>query len=461
LSARVVIVGGGSFHWAPRLLCDFANTPGLRDAHVVLHDLAPRRAARMAEFGTELARRAGIDLQVAAEPDRKAALAGAEYVITAFSVGGFDSMQHDLEIPARYGVVQPIGDSVGPGGIVRALRSIPVLLDIARDVERIAPDAWLLNVTNPLSALCRAVTRETSVRTVGLCNEWVSSSFVLSLLLDCGLHELDPVLAGVNHLPIATSMTVGGRDAFAELRDLLADPAAAEVSPLWMDPPPELGYEKVGPSDAWTKADVIANNAVRFEVFERFGVLPCSGDHHFTEFVPGFVHPATQREWRVHIYGLDRHRSDAAADVAHFDEIVASSEVPRIPSGELVAPLVESLHSGRRRELPVNIRNRGNVTNLDDGAIVEVMGVVGDGEVHGRDTTAIPGAIGEWVRRAHAVQELTVEAALTRRADLVLEAMSIDPLNGGLAYDDVVTMTDELLDATAPWLPAEWNRARR
>src|SRR5213594_1956827 len=125
MGASITIVGGGSYHWAPRLLADFANTPSLNDVHVV---------------------------------------------------------QHDLEIPQRFGIHQQIGDSVGPGGILRALRSVPVLLDIARDVEAVAPDAWLVNVTNPLTALCRSVTRETNVKTVGLCNEWVGCSWALSLL---------------------------------------------------------------------------------------------------------------------------------------------------------------------------------------------------------------------------------------------------------------------------------------
>ncbi|MDQ1509781.1 MAG: galacturan 1,4-alpha-galacturonidase, partial [Actinomycetota bacterium] len=186
MTPRIVIVGGGSYHWAPRLLSDFANTPSLAGAEVVLHDLDLDRLKLMEELGGEIASRRGIALRTTAEPDRKRALAGAEFVITCFSVGGFDSMQHDIEIPRRFGIRQPIGDSVGPGGLLRALRSVPVLLDIARDVETIAPDAWLVNVTNPLTALCRSVTRETGVKTVGLCNEWVGATFNLSLALDCG-----------------------------------------------------------------------------------------------------------------------------------------------------------------------------------------------------------------------------------------------------------------------------------
>ena len=451
---RVAVVGGGSYHWAPRLLTDFANTASLSDAEVVLHDIDARRAAEMAALGTEIARRRAIALSVTAEPDRRKALAGADFVVTAFSVGGFDSMRHDLEIPERYGVVQPIGDSPGPGGIMRALRSVPVLLEIARDVADVAPGAWLVNVTNPLTALCRAVTRETFVPTVGLCNEYVATTFVLSLLLDCGMHEIDAVLGGVNHFPLATSLRVGEEDGFARLRALLDDDALQD-SGLWIELPEQMAYEKVSTGDRWTKRDVLANNAVRIELFRRFGVLACSGDHHSTEFIPGFVHERTG--WgasrRIHVYRLARHMADAADDVAHYERLRESGEVPHVPSGELVAPLIDAIVTARPRNLPVNVPNAGNVTNLPDGALVEVMGTVDADGVRGRDRTTVPGVMGEWLRRVHASQELTVEAALTGDRGLVLEAMLTDPLCQHLAYDDVIAMTEELLDATARWLP--------
>src|SRR4029078_12737192 len=130
-------------------------------------DLDAERLKLMGQLGGEIARRRNIGLTTTAELHRKRAFAGADIVITCFSVGGFDSMQHDIEIPRRYGIRQPIGDSVGPGGLLRALRSVPIMVDIARDVEKLAPDAWFVNVTNPLTALCRGVTRETAVKTVG------------------------------------------------------------------------------------------------------------------------------------------------------------------------------------------------------------------------------------------------------------------------------------------------------
>src|SRR5205807_2149686 len=207
MSARIAVVGGGSYHWAPRLLADFANTPSLTGVEVVLHDLDAERMKRMEELGNAIAQRRAIPMTVRSEGDRRSAVRGADFVITAFSVGGFDSMQHDIEIPQRYGIRQPIGDSVGPGGILRALRSIPVL-------------------------------------------------------------------GGVNHFPIATELRVAGEDGFARLRALLADPEQMASAPIWMDPPEQAQWQKIATSAFWSKLDVVANNRVRFGIFERFGVLP-------------------------------------------------------------------------------------------------------------------------------------------------------------------------------------------
>jgi alpha-galactosidase/6-phospho-beta-glucosidase family protein len=455
MSARIVIVGGGSYHWAPRLLADFANTPSLTDADVVLHDLEADRMQRMEDLGHEIARRRNIGMQVRSEADRRKALSGADFVITAFSVGGFDSMQHDIEIPQRFGIRQPIGDSVGPGGIMRALRSVPVLLAIARDIEAVAPDAWLLNVTNPLTALCRSVTRETNVKTVGLCNEWVGCAWALSLLFDCGMHEIDPVLGGVNHFPLATALRVRGDDGFARLRAILADPEQAAIDPIWMDPPARAQWHKVAPADYWTKLDVIANNRVRLEIFARFGVLPGSGDHHSVEFMPNVVHPGNKygEDWRIHHYGMRGHRADADDDVVFYEEMRDAPDVTRMPSGELVAAVLDGIVTGNARELPVNLPNAGNVTNLPDESVVEIMGVADGAGVRPRDTTTVPGVMGEYLRRVNVAQEWTVEAALSGDRTRVLEAMLADSIATQIAYDDVVEMTDEMLAATAPWLP--------
>ena len=336
------------------------------------------------------------------------------------------------------------------------MRSVPVMLDIARDVEAVAPDAWLLNVTNPLTVLCRSVTRETGVKTVGLCNEWVGCTWMLSLLLDCGMHEIDAVLGGVNHFPLATSMKVGAdSNGFDRLHAVLADPEAAATAPIWMDPPEKAGWTKVSPAEHWTKLDVMANNRVRLELFRDFGVIPGSGDHHSVEFMPNLVHPGNDygQEWRIHHYGMPGHRADAEDDIEFYEEMRDAEAVTRMPSGELVAAVLDGIVTGKPRSLPVNLPNRGNVTNLPDDAVVEITGIADGDGIRGRDTTTVPGILGEYLRRVHQSQEWTVEAALTGDRTLVLEAMLSDAMATQISYDDLVTMTDEMLAATARWLP--------
>jgi alpha-galactosidase len=454
MAAKITLVGGGSTHWTPKLMVDFANTPALADAEVVLYDLDPDSLPPALKVAEHVAERRGIPLAARATTDIDDALTGAEFVIATFSVGGFASMRHDIEIPSRYGVRQTVGDSVGPGGISRALRSVPVILGVAHAMERCCPDALLVNVSNPLTALCRAVTRETAIRTVGLCAEIVGLKFVLSLLFDANFASVDPEVAGVNHLPLVTSLRIGDRDGFEMLRRVL-DGDVDLSGPLWMDPPGPMHYQKIDPERGWTKADIVANNRVKFELFDRFGVLPGSSDTHVVEFFPGFVTAASDygRDWAVHHYGMHGHRSDKADDDAEMADLLAAETIPTWPSGEFVATLLEGLVTGEDRAFPGNIPNSGQVENLPADVVVECMIVAGADGVRPRDRAVVPSYLGEHLRRVVSSQELTVDAAVSGEPTTVLEAMLADPMAGSLPYEHVVSMTDELLTATAPWLP--------
>ncbi len=455
MGPRVTMVGGGSTHWTPTLLVDFANSRVLQDAEVTLVDTAPESLPPMVELARHLASSRSIGLTARAAAGLEDGLEGAEFVLTTLSVGGFASMAHDIQIPYRYGVRQPVGDSVGPGGILRSLRSVPVMVGIARAVEHVAPDALLVNVSNPLTALCRAVTRETSVRAVGLCNELVGLSFVLSLLFDVGFDRIRPTVAGVNHLPLVTALDLDGQDGLGLLRDLLEDPGPRADEPIWMDPPAAMHWRKRSPGEKWTKGDVLANCALKLELFRRFGILPGSADTHVSEFFPWFLTPRSDfgRDWGVHHYGIAGHVADKQADEARLAGLLTSEEIPRWGSGELVATLLEGVVSGEPRDLPVNLPNTGQVANLPAGTVVECIGVADGAGVRARDTVEVTGVLAARLAEIVASQELTVEAALAGRRDLVLEAMLCDPLASALPYEDVVSMTDEMLAATSPWLP--------
>jgi alpha-galactosidase len=336
-----------------------------------------------------------------------------------------------------------------------------VVVDIAQTVARRSPDALFVNVSNPLTALCRAVTRETQLQTVGLCNELVGLQFVMSLLFDADLLGVDPQVGGVNHFPLCTGLQISGQDGFAMLDALLGD-ADRLAQPVWMAPPEGMHYRKVSPGADWTKADVVAGNRLKLELFGRFRVLPGASDTHISEFLPPFVTARSDfgREWAVYQYGLAQHQIDKRADDEGVAELLGSKDIPAWPSGELVAPLLAGFfgpdaaaEGATPAALPVDLPNTGQVTTLPAGVVVECMGVAGGRKVTARDRVAVPGYLGEQLRRIVASQELTVEAALTGSRRTALEAMLADPSVGQLPYEDAVALTDQLLAATAAWLP--------
>ena len=195
---KIVIVGGGSAQWVPILVDDVVIAPYLAGTELVLHDVDGARVERTRAYAEHVARLAGTGVSVRATTDLDTALAGADFVVVCISTGGLDSMARDLDVSARYELPLPIGDTVGPAGISRALRNVLVLIGIARAMERVCPHAWMLNVTNPLTALTRAVTRETTVKAVGLCHEVQNCRFFLSQMLDANYADVVLRVTGVN-----------------------------------------------------------------------------------------------------------------------------------------------------------------------------------------------------------------------------------------------------------------------
>lgn len=453
MAPRIVIVGGGSYQWSPKLLVDVANMPSLAEAEIVIHDIDPAPIPRMVEFVEHIAKLRSVALHATGTTDLGEALDGADHVVVSISTGGFASMRQDLEIPARYGIRQSVGDTVGPGGIIRAQRNIPVLVDIAREMERRCPDAWLLNLTNPMTTLCRAITRETSIKTVGLCHEVTIAQFILSLLLDADFFEVRPSVVGVNHLPFITSLDVGGRDGFALLDEVLDRDLTGEG--LMMPFPEGLGHEPPSHGGEWTKADLVAVNQVKFEFFRRFGVLPAAGDRHLVEFFPGFLTESSEwgRQWGVELTPIEERERWQARYIAEFDTMLVSDEVSSMPSGEMVAGFIDSVTRGKRREYPLNIPNTGQCLDLPLDVVVESICTVDDEGVRGRDQLSLPPVLAEFLRRVATSQEMTVDAALSGDRDRVFEAMLADPLAGRMDYSELADMTDEMLQATAQWLP--------
>jgi galacturan 1,4-alpha-galacturonidase len=444
---QISIIGGGSYQWTPELLGDLLGMEGLHGARIVLEDIDPDPLVKMAALAERLDGAMGAGVTVATTTDQLEALDGADFVIVTISTGGFDSMAVDLDIPARHGIRQSVGDTVGPGGINRALRNIPVLVGLAQDMAKVCPDAWMLNITNPMTCLTRAVCRETKVRTVGLCHEVGNWCTDLAIALGRPAEAVRPTVGGVNHFPVVTALDVEGEDGFTLLAEMVDE--AGGLSAL----APSPGRPEAEP---FSRLDFVRRHALKLTLLDKWGALPAAGDRHVAEFVPWVLTETSGwgAEVNVELTTIATRRDHQAGYVADVDAWLAGTKpLQTWFSGELPALVVESLVSGRRRELPVNIPNAGQVVDLPAGVVVESMGIVDGDGVRGRDVAVLPPPYGELVRRHVAVAELTVSAAMSGDRSLAEAAFFLDPLAGRGDLHRTEAMVDELLAASSAWLP--------
>jgi alpha-galactosidase len=425
---QITIAGGGSRQWGPTLISDIVSMPSLSDVDLVLQDIDPTWLPKMEDYTRAVAKQLGVGATVRSTTDPRAALDGADYVVVTISTGGFDSMRHDLEVPARHGIRQSVGDSVGPGGISRALRNIPVLLGIARHMEQVCPDALLLNITNPMTCLTRALNRETSIETVGLCHEVVIMGWLLAIACGVSTDVVHPAIVGINHLPLITALDIDGADGF-----------------------PLVHAARQNPDAAWFADE----HALKLAILDEWGVLPSAGDRHVAEFFPGFLTEESEwgKRWGVALTDIAEREHNEHGYREALDRMVAGTKkLPTHQSGEMVAPIIDSITTGTRRVLPLNLPNAGQAPDLPADVVVETMCIVDGDGVCGGEPVRAPRVATEWLRRHVAVQELVVEAAVTGDRALAREAFHLDPLAGRGDRRATDAMVDELLDATSPWL---------
>jgi len=444
---QITVVGGGSYQWTPELLADLMGTPSLHGVHIVLEDVDPAPLPKMHALAGRLNDALDAGATISSTTEQRRALEGADFVIVTISTGGFSSMAVDLEVPERFGIRQSVGDTVGPGGISRALRNIPVLVGIARDMAEVCPDAWLLNITNPMTVLTRAICRETPIKTVGLCHEVGNWCLDLAIALGRPAEAIRPQVAGVNHFPVITALDVDGQDGLELLGQVVADAGGLGA----LAPVPGRAD-----ADPFTPLDFARRHVLSLTLLERWGAVPAAGDRHLAEFLPSVL--TEESGWGAD-FGIEcttiadrqRHQDGYVADVDAW--LSGAQELQTWKSGELPAPVIDALVSGTPLEAPVNIPNAGQCPDLPMDAVVESMGVVDAEGIRGRDQLRTPPPIAELLRRHVAVQELTVEAALTGDRGLAAAAFALDPLAGRGDLRRTDAMVDELLEKTAAWLP--------
>jgi alpha-galactosidase len=457
---RIVIIGGGSYQWVPTLATDLALTTSVHGAELVLLDIDPSRLERTLPVVEHISEVCGARFSVGATTDRHEALSNADFVMVNITTGGLQSMAIDIDIPWRYGIRQPGGDTLGPGGINRALRNIPVLVDIARDMERLCPNAWLLNLTNPMTALCRSVTKTTSIKTVGLCHEVTNFRGMLALLAGADWNAIDLSITGVNHVPIATAIDLAdGRDGMKFLQEVvdghvdLDVDLGFEIGDDGRDQPGAFGTERA-PRRA-TKRFLVEEYAAGFELFRRYGAFVAPGNRHTLEAFPAMLaeDAAWGATWNVHYTTIAERDAQEQRYEAALATRLADASPPQFPSMEMAAPVIDSLVTGRTRTFPLNIPNTGQCADLPRDAVTESMCIVDSEGIRGGAPVHAPPFFAAWLKRIVDAQELTVQAALTGDRDLVHAAMLLDPHAGTLGLATIEQMTFELLQASKHWLP--------
>jgi alpha-galactosidase len=408
-----VLVGAGSTVFTPGLLRDLARSPLSDGFDVRLVDLDAEAAETMAVLGARIASQAGSRMTVSAHVDRREALPGARFVVTTIAVGSAAGWHADLEVPARHGVRQTVGDSVGPGGVLRALRHVPELVAIARDVAELAPEAWLVNYSNPLTANVRAITRTTDVRTFGLCHGTMHTRAALAADLGVPDKELHTVFAGLNHLCWLLDVRHGSVDLYPRLRRLVEERAGGEDA---VSDPREGVHQPVS-------ADLLAT----------FGRYPAPGDRHVSEFFGDYLHGDPLRWGLQGGHDMTVRYIDGKGDLWQRLRAQAAGEEPLAIGGnqeaERLVTIAEALLTGEDHvELAVNVPNRGALPDLPADAVVEVPALVGAAGVTPLAVGALPAGIVAVLAARALQQEVTVEAALTSDRGLAVEALVLDPL---------------------------------
>jgi alpha-galactosidase len=435
-ATRVCFVGGGSYNWMPKLLQDVALTRDL-SGEIVLHDINPAALEDIRCYGNKLMAAADADFSVEATTDLSAAVQGADFVVVTITTGGLETMARDLDIPRRYGICQSVGDTVGPGGLSRALRNVPPLIEIARTMERACPDAWMLNLTNPMSILTRAVNKVTSIKAMGLCHELFGVRGGLMRMFDARVEDFEMRVAGVNHLIWLLALRIRGQDGFAMVREYVkthGEIPVREARGTWNAPF----------LDRWR---------LKLALFDAYGYLPAAGDRHLAEFFPYFLTEATRcgADYDVQLTTID-HRREQVATAQEGVRAALDGKLPPLErSQEASADIISAIANGRSVRTIVNLPNVGQIEELPRDAVVETLAELGAAGAQPLTVGPLPGGVLGTLQVHVTNQELLVEAAVRGDRQLALEALLNDPLTRDFA--SAPRLLDELLVAQKEYLP--------
>ncbi len=437
---KITFIGAGSFGFTRKLVTDLLTFPTLADAHIALMDIDPERL----DFARRAVERI-IDVgeypaTVSATMDRAEALEDADFVVVTILVGSTDVWRHDIEIPMQYGVDINVGDTRGVAGIFRALRTIPVMVDIARDMERYCPNALMLNYTNPMAMLCRAISRETSINVTGLCHSVQGTAEMLAKWIGAPIDEITYTCAGINHTAWYLDYRWKGEDAYPLIRKAITE-----------------------------NEDIYNAEQVRNEMYLAFDHYVTESSGHNSEYNPWFRKRADLIEkycthgtnWNPgeHAYILKNYRSreDNWRDTIH--EWFENTEINLERGHEYAAYIMNAMQGGEPFRYNGNVPNTNLISNLPQNACVEVPVWASREGLEPVSVGALPAPIAAFTGLLSQIEEMTVEAALTGNRRLIYQAVALSPLSAAvLSLAEIQQMVNDLFEVNESYLPPAFEK---
>jgi len=437
--AKIAMIGAGSLVFCKTLMSDFLATPALAGSEYRLMALTRTRLDKMHAFVSRMIRDNGVDASVTSTTDRREALRGADYVVVMLQAGGVEEFRQDYEIPLKYGVDQCIGDTLGPGGVFRALRHIPALLEIANDMRELCPNAVLFNYANPMAMCCWALGRVPGLQFVGLCHGVQTTMDLIASYTGVAKAEIDFLAAGINHMGWFLRLEHNGRNLYPILK---------------------ANFEKPG---------FYVNEKVRGEVLRHFGYFMTESTGHLSEYLPYF----RKNQKALDLYCDEPSFGGESGAYYHYCAMLAEKFATTDPlsiestalaerSAEYCSHIIEARETGEVFRLNGNVRNDGYITNLPHGCCVEVPIYVDRLGLHPTVVGDLPPQCAALNMSNVLVQGLTVEASFSGDPELVMQAVAMDPLTSAvLTLREIREMVAEMLEAERSYLPQFANRRLR
>jgi alpha-galactosidase len=436
---RIVIIGAGSIVFSTTVLNDILGTEALRDCSITLVDLNAEKAQKTAAYVQRIIGRNHLPAEIHSSTDRRVALVGADFVVTTIKVGGAGAQKSDYEIPTRYGIDVCVGECIGPGGVFRALRTIPVMEEIVRDIQELCPRAVLLNYVNPMAMVCMAIGRTAPIQFAGLCHGVQTTLDLISRYVGVKKDEIDYLAAGINHMAWFLKLESSGRDLYPELLEKIERP------------------------------EYYINEKVRAEVTRHFGYFMTESSGHLSDYLPWFRKNKQALEMYCDQPGLSGETGFSYRFAVSLEEKFSRKDYLEQESGNLeprsvdfCSYILEALVTGRPFRFQGNVMNLGYIENLPPGCCVEVPVFADKNGLHPTTVGRLPGPLAAMNQSNITLQQLGVEAALKGDPELAMAAIAMDPLTSSvLTLREIREMTIEMFDAEERYLPRFGKRRPR